>query len=235
MHMYNKLDNNINIENKKNNFLNNIIGKTVNNAFDIGLRAILPDLIENQIIDIKNNLLENGIKAGINSAINSIKDLKKGATGIVTGNFENIKQVGVAIGDGGIIDTVSDLLDKALYKIYEKGNINKTIYTLIKKGKNVILDNVTNNIKNELEEQNNYVENIEKYIKNWKENYQKKDFAKMTQEYEKIEKEIDKIIPVENVINETKRVKAIHNLIKNNGQNFNITKEEEKLAYNFAN
>ena len=55
----------------------------------------------------------------------------------------------------------------------------------------------------------------------------------MTHEYEKIEKEFNKIIPLENIIKETRKVEAIHNLIKNNGQNFNITEEEKRLAYNF--
>lgn len=230
-----EIENKINIEKNKNNFLNNIIGKTINNALDIGLRAILPDLIENQVINIKNALLENGLKAGANTAINSVINLKKSAMGIVTGNFENMEQVSTAIGDGGIIDTISDLLDKALDKIYKNGNINNTVFKLIKNGKNLLLDNVSNNIKNELEEQNNSIEKLEKYIKNWQENYNKKDFNKMTQEYEKIEKEYNKIIPLENIINETKKVKAIHNLIKNNGQNFNLTEEEEKLAINLAN
>ena len=71
---------------------------------------------------------------------------------------------------------------------------------------------------------------LEKYIENWKVNYNKKDFEKMSQEYEKIEKEFNKIIPLENVINETKKVKAIHNLIKNNGQNLNLTEEQIELA-----
>lgn len=230
-----EIENKINIEKNKNNFLNNIIGKTINNALDIGLRAILPDLIENQVINIKNALLENGLKAGANTAINSVINLKKSAMGIVTGNFENMEQVSTAIGDGGIIDTISDLFDKALDKIYKNGNINNTVFKLIKNGKNLLLDNVSNNIKNELEEQNNSIEKLEKYIKNWQENYNKKDFAKMSQEYEKIEKEYNKIIPLENIINETKKVKAIHNLIKNNGQNFNLTEEEEKLAINLAN
>ena len=230
-----EIENKINIEKSKNNFLNNIIGKTINNALDIGLRAILPDLIENQVINIKNALLENGLKAGANTTVNSVINLKKSAMGIVTGNFENMEQVSTAIGDGGIIDTISDLFDKALDKIYKNGNINNTIFKLIKNGKNLLLDNVSNNIKNELEEQNNSIEKLEKYIKNWQENYNKKDFAKMSQEYEKIEKEYNKIIPLENIINETKKVKAIHNLIKNNGQNFNLTEEEEKLAINLAN
>ena len=229
-----EIENNINIEKNKNNFLNNIIGKTINNALDIGLRAILPDLIENQVIDIKNALLENGLKAGADTAINSVINFKKSAMGIVTGNFENMDQVSTAIGDGGIIDTISNLLDKALNKIYKNGNINNTIFKLIKNGKNVLINNVSNNIKKELQDQNNSIERLEKYIKNWQENYNKKDFKKMSQEYEKIEKEYKKIIPVENVINETKRVKAIHNLIKNNGQNFNITEEEKRLANNLV-
>ena len=229
-----EIENNINIEKNKNNFLNNIIGKTINNALDIGLRAILPDLIENQVINIKNSLIENGLKAGADTAINSAINFKKSAIGIVTGNFENIEQVSTAIGDGGIIDTISDLLDNALYKIYKNGNINNSIYKLIKNGKNILLDNVTNNIKNELKDQNNSIGKLEKYIENWKVNYNKKDFEKMSQEYEKIEKEFNKIIPLENVINETKKVKAIHNLIKNNGQNFNITEDEVRLASNLA-
>ena len=48
MEIENQINNNINIEKKI--FLNNVIGRTINSALDIGLRAILPDLIENQIM-----------------------------------------------------------------------------------------------------------------------------------------------------------------------------------------
>ena len=229
-----EIDNNINIGETKNNFFNNIIGKTINNAIDIGLRSLLPDLIENQIIDIKNSLLENGLKSGIDTAINSTIDFGKSAAGIVTGNFENISQVKTAIGDGGIIDTISDLLDKVINKSYEKGYINKTVFSIIKNGKNVLLDNITNHIKSELDEQSNSVEKLEKYLKNWEEQYKKKDFEKMEEEYSKIEKESEKIIPLENVVKQTQRVKVLHKLIKNNGQNFNITEDEERLANNLA-
>ena len=162
MEIENKINNNINLE--KNNFFNNIIGKTINNAIDIGLKSILPDLIENQIIDIKNDLLENGLKSGIDTAINSVVDFGKSAAGIFSGNFENIAQVKIAIGDGGIVDTISDLFDKALNRTYENGKINKTIFTLIKNGKNVLLDNISNNIKSELEEQTNSIGKLEKYL-----------------------------------------------------------------------
>lgn len=229
-----EINNNINLEKSNNNFLNNIFGKTINAAIDVGLRAILPDLIENQIIDIKNSLLENGLKSGINTAINSAVDFGKSAAGIITGNFENINQVKIAIGNGGIVDNISIVLDKVINTVYQKGYINRNTKNLIKNGKNVLLNNVSNNIKNQLEEQTNAVEKLEKYLNNWKISYNKKDFSGMEKIYNKIEEQSQKIIPLENIINETKQIKAIHNLIKNNGQNFNITKEEERLANNLA-
>ena len=229
-----EINNNINLEKSNNNFLNNIFGKTINAAIDIGLKAILPDLIENQIIDIKNSLLENGLKSGINTAINSAVDFGKSAAGIVTGNFENINQVKIAIGNGGIVDSVSNVLDKVINTVYQKGYIDKNIKNLIKNGKNVLLKNVSDNIKNQLDEQTNEVEKLEKYLDNWKDSYNKKDFLNMEKIYNKIEKQSEKIIPLENIINETKQIKALHNLIKNNGQNFEITKEEERLAKNLA-
>ena len=45
-----------NIEKKQNNFLGNILGKTINTAIDTGLRIILPNSIEDSVIDIKNSL-----------------------------------------------------------------------------------------------------------------------------------------------------------------------------------
>ena len=229
-----EINNNINLEKSNNNFLNNIFGKTINAAIDVGLRAIFPDLIENQIIDIKNSLLENGLKSGINTAINSAVDFGKSAAGIITGNFENINQVKIAIGNGGIVDNISTVLDKVINTVYQKGYINRNTKNLIKNGKNVLLNNVSNNIKNQLEEQTNAVEKLEKYLNNWKISYNKKDFSGMEKIYNKIEKQSQKIIPLENIINETKQIKALHNLIKNNGQNFDISKEEKRLAKNFA-
>ena len=45
----------------QNNFLQTTLGKTINTAIDIGLRAILPDMIEEQVIDIKNVLFNFSI------------------------------------------------------------------------------------------------------------------------------------------------------------------------------
>ena len=219
---------------EKNNFLNSVLGKTINTAIDIGLRAILPDLIENQVIDIKNALLQNGLKSGIDTAVNSAINLGKSAVGIVTGNFENMDQVKMAVGTGGIVDTVSNVLDKAINTTYKKGYIDKTVTSIIKNGKNVLLNNITNNIKSELDQQTNSVEKLEKYVSNWKEYYNNEDFEGMTKEYNKIKTQLNKVIPLENILKETRKVETLHELIKNNGQNFNITEAEKNIIENFA-
>ena len=228
MEIENEINNNIKIE--KNNFLNNVIGKTINNAIDIGLKSLLPDLIEEQVIDIKNSLLENGLKAGIETAVDSAINFGKSAVGIFTGNFENMTQVRTAVADGGIIDTMSNLLDTVINKTYESGIINKSVSTLIKNGKNVLLDNISSNIKNELDVQTNTVEKLGRYVENWKEYYNDKDFEGMTKEYNKIKMQLDNIIPLENILKQTREVEVLHNLIKNNGKNFEITDLDKELA-----
>ena len=107
----NKFELNVNLEKEQKNFFDTTLGKVINSGLDFGLRAILPDMIENQIINIKDALFENGIKDGIQTAVDSIIDFGKSVSGIFTGKFENMSQVETAIGNGGIIDTVSDLID----------------------------------------------------------------------------------------------------------------------------
>ena len=190
------------------------------------MRAILPDLIEDQVINIKNALIDNGINDGIHTAVDSIIDFGKSFSGIFTGKFDNIEQVETAIGQGGIIDTTSDLLDKAIIKIYQKGIIGSQIKNLITKGKDLILSNVSSNLKNEINLQEKSFSNIEENISNFNNFYNDKDFEGMTKEYNKIQSELKKLIPLENVLNETKRIDILYNLIKNNGHNFNLNENE---------
>ncbi len=54
----------------------------------------------------------------------------------------------------------------------------------------------------------------------------------MEKEFNKIEKEIKKILPVEEKIKEARKIEMIHNLIKNNNKDFNLNQEEIKLLKN---
>lgn len=221
-----KIENNVNLEKEQKNFFDTTLGKVIDTGLDIGLRAILPDLIEDQVINIKNALIDNGINDGIHTAVDSIIDFGKSFSGIFTGKFDNIEQVETAIGQGGIIDTTSDLLDKAIIKIYQKGIIGSQIKNLITKGKDLILSNVSSNLKNEINLQEKSFSNIVENISNFNNFYNNKDFEGMTKEYNKIQSELKKLIPLENVLNETKRIDILYNLIKNNGHNFNLNENE---------
>lgn len=233
MEIENQINNDIKIE--KNNFFKDIIGNTVSNAMDIGLRAILPDLIEEQVIDIKNALIKNGLKSGIDVAIDSVVDLGKSAKGIFTGEFENSSQIDVVLRNGGIIDTISDVLDKTVNKTVEKGYINNGIARLIKGGKDVILENVEKNIKSEIELQESLLGKLETSLKKWENFYNEKNFNGMDEAYNEINEEISNVIPLDNVLKNINKVNVIHNLIKNNGHNFEISEIDKELAEKLLN
>lgn len=227
-------DKNINVQNElksiQEQFLKSSLGNVVNNAVDIGLKSVLPDLIEDEVIKVKDTILENGFKEGLNEAVNTVINFGKSAIGIVTGNFENINQVDIAIKKGGMIDTVSDLLDMTIEKIEDKNLINKTTANLIKKGKNSILDSVADKIEDTLENQVKNIEKIKNYSEKWKEAFDSKDLESMTKNFKNIEKYLKETMPLENTIKEARKIENLQNLIKNNGGNFDITTEEMQLA-----
>jgi len=224
-----EIENNVNLENEQKNFFDTTLGKVVNSGIDFGLRAILPDVVENQIIEIKDAIIENGIKDGIKTATDLISDMGKSISGIFTGKFENLSQVQTAIGSGGVIDTISDLFDKAVNLTYSKGIINYQVKNLITKGKNIFLNNITSNIKNEMNYQEKSIQYIQKYINNFNDYYKNKDFEGMTKEYKKLETKMKEVVPLENIIKEAKKTESLYNLIKNNGNNFDLSKEEIEL------
>ena len=76
-------------------------------------------------------------------------------------------------------------------------------------------NNISNNIKSELDQQTNSVEKLEKYINNWKEYYNKEDFEGMTKEWKKIQNNLKSIIPLENILKQVRQIENIYNLIKN--------------------
>ena len=224
------LNNNLEKENDQKNFLETTLGKTINTGLDIGIRALLPDFIDEQLINLKDNLLQYGLKDGIKQTIDDAIDLGKSAIGIFTGNFENVNQMQSAIETGGLIDGVSSLLDTVIDKVKNAGLINYNVANTIKQGKDVILNNVESNIEKTFTEQLTSVEKTNTYISNWKEYFNNHNFSGMEKEYEKLENELKNLVPLENTINEARTIENLHNLIKNNGQDFNLTKEQIELA-----
>lgn len=228
----NNLFNNLSekIQEMQNNYLNSNLNKIVDSAINIGIKSILPDFIEDQVIEIKDTIINEGIKEGIDSLINSTIDIGKTAIGIFTGNFENISQVELAVEKGGLIDGISDLLDLAIKTAQEKDLIDKSTAKNLKNGKNEILKTITNSIENNMSDQIKSIDKLNKYTENWNKAFENKNFNDMEKLIEKIEKEMEKIIPLENIIKNVRKIENIHNLIKNNDKNFDISALELELA-----
>ena len=93
----NQQNSNLEIEKEQKAFLESGIGKVINTAMDMGIRFLLPDFIENEVIEIKDTLVQEGFQEGIDKTIENAVDLGKSAIGIVTGEFENISQVQAAV------------------------------------------------------------------------------------------------------------------------------------------
>ena len=75
---------------------------------------------------------------------------------------------------------------------------------------------------------------INNHIEKWKENFNEKDFQGMEKEYNYIQKEIKKLIPLERTIQEAKNIQILQNLIKNNNQDFNLNNQQIELANKLA-
>lgn len=219
-----------NIEKKQNNFIGNMLGKTINTAIDTGLRIILPNSIEDGVINVKNELFNNGLKEGIKTAISSAINLGKSAIGIVTGKFESVSQAYNAIKSGGLLDSTSKAIDSAIKSANKNGMIKDGTAKLIKKGKNVVKECISSNIEKTFMEQVDSIEKIGKYVDNWNKCLQIKDIKGMEREYKKIQDKLENVLPLEETLNEVEAINNIQTLIKNKGGIEKLSAEEIELA-----
>lgn len=231
----NNLENSLDTDNtvteeKQNSFLETTLGKAINTGLDIGLRALLPDLIETQVINIKDIMMNQGFKEGVNTAIKSAIDIGKSAMGIVTGKFESVSQAHTAVKKGGILDSISTTLDTVLKTATKNKVISKDTSNLIKKGKNAIVNTVSNKIEDTFMNQVKSTEKMGKYISNWNEYYKQQDLTGMEREYKKIKTQLKELLPIETTLQEARKIENIQTLIQNKDGDFNLSEEELELA-----
>jgi hypothetical protein len=139
-----------------------------------------------------------------------------------------------ALSLGDLANKISEVLDNVLNKIQEKNILNSKITDAISAGKNIILNIINNNLKNNFGAQMNSIENIDRFALNWNKNYLEQDFKNMDIHYKYIEEELKEIMPLEFVMGKVNKIGNLHNLIKNRGGDFNISKYELELASKLA-
>lgn len=214
----NKLINNEELKNIQEGFIQSKIGQIVNSAIDFRLKEILPDFVEDEVIEVKDALFTGGLKEGIDTAIENAINLGKNIVGIFNENFKDIDQVEKSLEKGEIIEGISDSIDFIVNKLEKSNIISTNISELIKNGKNLILGNVDSNIQNEFNSELKSLKKIEKYIKNWEKYYSEKNIEGLNTEFNKIKKQLKNIIPLENIINNVRKIENINQLIKNSDE-----------------
>ena len=74
-----------NLDKEQNSFLESTLGKVIDSSVDFGLRAILPNFIEDEVIEIKDTLVNEGLIDDVSSNIkNEFKNQNK--------NVENLNK-----------------------------------------------------------------------------------------------------------------------------------------------
>lgn len=232
------LNNNLIINNdlseNKNNFLESKLGQAVNSAIDSGLKVILPDKIEDEIIEIKESLIKGGIKEATSKAIEIAIDKGKKIINSSSDLFQNVSEIRDAIKEGGLVKGMSQAIDISLDKAKENGFLSDKITNLIKTGKDIILNNTNKNINTELDIQEQLVQNLNKCCNEWEQALEKqRSFSTLTKYYNKLENELESIIPLEEVIKKANEIKNQYELIKSkykNGDELILSEREKELC-----
>lgn len=204
------------ISKNQNDFIGNIFKNAINFGVDLGLKSLLPDLIEDQVIDIKNSILEGGFKEGVNTLMKKVNEFKNSITGIFTGNFNNIQEINTATKQGGIIKTVSKGLSKGIDAGVKSGIIPKSIGGILKAGKTTMLNEFSNSLESQMRKEIQKFDTLNDLNKKWYDALDQRDFDKMTKYTEKISALSKDLVKFSNIINETKKIEELHNFIKEN-------------------
>ena len=218
------IENKDNILSKQNNALSEILNNVINWSIDAGLKYILPDSIENDVIKIKNDLLNGNAAQKIIDTIGSVINLGKEKLNNEKKEILNTEDIKKVLKNPDTIKLISDTVEIIL------NNRDINIQNKERSNKKIIEKNVENNLNNQLESQINSINKIENYKNEWYKNYENKDFEMMNKEYKNIKKELKNIVPIEKLIKETRKIENLNQLIKSKGGDFNITKEELELA-----
>ena len=223
------LDISNNISELQGKFMESKLYNILDSAVNIGIKVALPDIIEDEVIDVKDTILENGLVDGIKQAVDNIRDFGKSALGLITGNFENINQLQIATKNGGLIDTISKFFDIALEKSSNLGLLSSSTKKALKTEKNSILKDIKTEVSKDIDNQIKYIDKINEYNTKWQMCFENKDLKGMKSANKNIQKYLKSTLPLEKVLRTARKIETLQNLIESKGS-FDLSDEEKELA-----
>lgn len=147
------VENTLQNETNEKGFFDNILGKAINTAADVAIKAALPDFLEDQVIKIKDNLVENGLIDGIKKTIGDVVDFGKDILGLGKEETPTTERLQTIVKDGGILESASELWDYAVDKAKDSGLIKSKDAKTLSKGKKEFVEEFEKVLKNTIEEQ----------------------------------------------------------------------------------
>lgn len=190
------------------------INNTIDNIYNEILRTFLPDSIEDKVIKIKDQL-------GLSQLSKKVADFTKDVI-----NNKSEKKENKNMSDLNIEKETS----KIISSIKDSYNLTTQQIKKLEKNKEAISNKVVQELNKEIKNYVNVFKKNDKYINEWKEFYNSKDFKNMEKIYKKIEKNMKNIAPIEEKIKEVRELENVHLLIKRKGGDFNFTNEELELT-----
>lgn len=204
------------ISKSQNNFIGDMFKNALNFGVDLGIKALVPDLIEDQVLDIKDAILENGFSDGVSTLMKKVDEFKNSIKGIFTGNFNTIQEIETATKQGGIIKSVSKGLSKGIDAGVKSGAIPKPVGRIIKAGKTTILNEFSSSLESQMKKQMKKFDTLDELNKKWYDALDKRDFDKMSKYTNKISEISKDLVKFSKIIDETKKIEELHNFIKEN-------------------
>lgn len=223
--------NNINLKIENGNKFEKGISKIINVAVDLGIKAALPDLIEDQVIEIKNILLKNGIKEGIKEISKKVKDTID--TIIGKNNKVKITDLRSLTKRNGIIDCFSKIVNLAIDTSVKNKMISKEIGSIIKSGKTAMISNFSNRLEKNMMKEIKTIENFKEAINKWEDALDRKDIEELKKQYQIISKNYNDMDNDLKDIIDIDKIEYINKYINKNG-NFEMNNDEFELLKKIA-
>lgn len=217
----------ISLDKQSVNILDNIAG-AFNKAVKKGAELInFPDnLGEN----VKAGLEKVDIKEiGLMAAENALKiGMKK--LGMKTSTFNNLRDIAVAVKEGNLKEGLDSGLDIAIGLL----KVPTAAKTFLKNGKNLILDNIfEDELKTIMNKQKNTISRINKKCLQIDEAFKNNDIKTMDRVAKTLKTDLEKVMPIQEVIEKGHSTLNKYNLYKNKG-NSELTQIEQELCEKLA-
>ena len=205
------------------------IPKLANTTLDIGLKAVLPDFLENDVIEIKDAFISEGFSAGLETAKERAENTWNSIKGLFSGEFSNVSEIKKLVQKNGILDTASDLIDRISKKLMDLNIINKSTYNLIKTGKKEIMGVLRDELNTYYQIDEYDFEKLQSQIQSWKQSYMDGDLEGMDKNAKKIEQNLEKNNSLQTILNQAQTIKKAQSFLNLKGSIDKLTPAEKNI------